>query len=219
MDPRFAGVVIALTCLQPCRRANSTKWPKSSREALPTGGRPHSDRMHISDRFGLREKAKQISDDLDSVANDECRVSKLVNEEWMMQVAGVPRAPEFLQLIENLVVVLLGAHRNFCGTAHRRSAGIVTTRIHIAVGSHQMSRELSIWQHTAGPTVAVKNSICTRLRHSISAVCDHDTQLMSFHVPTSSITPATVVVTPTTCAIVTRAERSKIAANARVTSG
>src|SRR6266446_2056911 len=123
MDPRFAGVVIALTCLQPCRRANSTKWPKSSREALPTGGRPHSDRMHISDRFGLREKAKQISDDLGSVANDECRVSKLVNEEWMVQVAGITRAPEFLQLIENLVVVLLGAHRNFCGTAHRRSAG------------------------------------------------------------------------------------------------
>ena len=82
-----------------------------------------------------------------------------------------------------------------------------------------MSRELSIWQHAAGPTVAVKNSICTGLRHSISAVCDHDAQLMSFHVPTSSITPATVVVTPTTCAIVTRAERSKIAANARVTSG
>ena len=37
---------------------------KLTREALPTGGRPHSDRVHISDRFGLREKAKQISDDL-----------------------------------------------------------------------------------------------------------------------------------------------------------
>src|SRR5260221_12608971 len=128
MDPRFAGVVIALTCLQPCRRANSTKWPKSSREALPTGGRPHSDRMHISDRFGLREKAKQISDDLDSVANDECRVSKLVNEEWMMQRAGVPRAPEFLQLIANLVEDLLGPHRDFDGTHHRAATGNVTTR-------------------------------------------------------------------------------------------
>jgi hypothetical protein len=125
-------------------------------EALPTGGRPHSDRMHIADRFGLREKAKQISDDLGSVANDECRVSKLVNEEWMVQVAGVPRAPEFLQLIENLVVVLLGAHRNFCGTAHRRSAGIVTTRIHIAVGSYQMIRELSIWQHAQGAPLPSK---------------------------------------------------------------
>src|SRR5258708_20517401 len=164
---------------------------KLAREALPTGGRPHSDRMHISDRFGLREKAKQISDDLDSVANDECRVSKLVNEEWMMQVAGVPRAPEFLQLIENLVVVLLGAHRNFCGTAHRRSAGIVTRRIHIAVGSHQMSRELSIWQHTAGPTVAVQNSICTPLSHSISTDFDHHTQLLSIHLPPSRSPPAT----------------------------
>jgi hypothetical protein len=33
------------------------------------------------------------------------------------------------------------------------------------------------------------------------------------------MTPTTVVVTPMTCAIVTRAERSKTAANARVTSG
>jgi len=63
-------------------------------EALPTGGRPHSDRMHISDRFGLREKAKQIREDLSPVANDERRVSKLVNEEWMVQVTGVPRAPQ-----------------------------------------------------------------------------------------------------------------------------
>src|SRR5215470_19569565 len=98
---------------------------KPARETLPASRGPHGDRMHVSDRLGLREKAKQISDDLPSVANDECRVSKLVNEEWMVQMAGVPRAPEFLQLIENLVVVLLGAHRNFCGTAHRRSAGIL----------------------------------------------------------------------------------------------
>src|SRR5258708_38462572 len=128
---------------------------KLAREALPTGRRPHSDRVHISHRFGLREKAKQISDDLGSVANDECRVSKLVNEEWMVQVAGITRAPEFLQLIENLVVVLLGAHRNFCGTAHRRSAGIVTTRIQRAARWHQVIRELSIWQHAVRPTVAV----------------------------------------------------------------
>jgi hypothetical protein len=65
---------------------------KLTREALPAGGRSHSDRMHVSDRLGLREKAKQIRDDLDSVPNDERRVSKLVNEEWMVQVAGLPRA-------------------------------------------------------------------------------------------------------------------------------
>src|SRR5499427_3866951 len=102
---------------------------KLTRQPLPPGGRSHSDRMHVSDRLGLREKAKQIRDDLPSVANDERRVSKLVNEEWMVQVTGVTRTPEFMQLIENLVVVLVGAHRNFCGTAHRRSAAIVTARM------------------------------------------------------------------------------------------
>ena len=64
---------------------------KLARETLPTGGRPHGDRMHVADRFGLREKAKQICDHLSPVANDERRVSKLVNEEWMVQVMGVPR--------------------------------------------------------------------------------------------------------------------------------
>src|SRR5262249_47603109 len=110
---------------------------KLLREALPAGGRTHGDRMHISDRLGLREKAKQIRDDLPSVANDERRASKLANEELMVQVAGIPRTPEFMQRIENLVVILVGAQRNFCGTAHRRSADIVTTSIHVAVRSHQ----------------------------------------------------------------------------------
>src|SRR5258708_24496251 len=114
----------------------------------------------------------------------------------MVQVAGITRAPEFLQLIENLVVVLLGAHRNFCGTAHRRSAGIVTTRIQMAVGSHQMIRELSIWQHAVGPTVAVKNSIRTGLTHSITAASHHHAQLISFPVPPSPTTPTTVVLPP-----------------------
>jgi hypothetical protein len=71
-------------------------------EASPAGGRTDGERMHVSDRFGLREKAKQIRDDLGSAANDERRVSKLVNEEGMVQVAGIPRTPEFMQLIENL---------------------------------------------------------------------------------------------------------------------
>jgi hypothetical protein len=55
-----------------------------------------------------------------------------MNEEWMVQVAGIPRTPEFMQLIENLVVVLAGTDRNFCGNAHRRSAGVVTTTIRAA---------------------------------------------------------------------------------------
>src|SRR5499433_2013518 len=106
----------------PPRKLNEVA-EKLLRQASPAGGHADGDRMHISNRFGLREKAKQIREDLPSVANDERRVSKLVNEEWMVQVTGIPRAPEFMQLIENLVVVLVGAQRNFCGTAHRRSAG------------------------------------------------------------------------------------------------
>jgi hypothetical protein len=98
---------------------------KRLREASPAGRRTDGDRMHVSDRLGLREKAKQIRDDLPSVANDERRVSKLVNEEWMVQVASIPRTPEFMQLIENLGVVLLGTDRNFHGNAHRRPAGMV----------------------------------------------------------------------------------------------
>src|SRR5262245_3961172 len=92
------------------------------REASPAGGRTDGDRMHVSNRLGLREKAKQIRDDLGPVANDERRVSKLVNEEWMVQVAGIPRTPEFMQLVENLAVVLVGTDRNFYGNAHRRPA-------------------------------------------------------------------------------------------------
>jgi hypothetical protein len=42
---------------------------------------------------------------------------------------------------------------------------------------------------------------------------------VSCHIATSSITPATVVATPVTSAIVTRVERSRIAENVTVTSG
>ena len=36
-----------------------------------------------------------------------------------MQVARIARAPEFMQLVEDLVVVLLGTGRNFRWSAHR----------------------------------------------------------------------------------------------------
>src|SRR5215813_1983458 len=117
----------------PPRKLNEVA-EKLLRQASPAGGHADGDRMHISNRFGLREKAKQIRDDLPSVANDERRVSKLVNEEWMMQVAGIPRTPEFMQLIENLGVVLLGTDRNFRGNAHRRPAGWSPARLFVAVG-------------------------------------------------------------------------------------
>src|SRR6516162_1267198 len=110
----------------PPRKLNEVA-EKLLREASPAGGHADGDRMHISNRLALREKAKQIRNDLPSVANDE----------RMVQVAGISRTPEFMQLIENLVVVLVGANRNFCGTAHRRSADIVTTSMHVAVRPHQ----------------------------------------------------------------------------------
>jgi hypothetical protein len=46
----------------------------------------------------------------------------------MVQVASIPRTPEFMQLIENLGVVLLGTDRNFHGNAHRRPAGMVARK-------------------------------------------------------------------------------------------
>jgi hypothetical protein len=52
---------------------------KLVREVLPTGGSPDGDGMHISNRLGLRDKAKQVGDYLGSPTNDERRVSKLVN--------------------------------------------------------------------------------------------------------------------------------------------
>src|SRR5499433_1261065 len=111
----------------PPRKLNEVA-EKLLRQASPAGGHADGDRMHISNRFGLREKAKQIRDDLPSVANDERRVSKLVNEEWMVQVAGIPRTPEFMQLIENLGVVLVGTDRNFHGNARRRPAGMMARK-------------------------------------------------------------------------------------------
>src|SRR5262245_31811643 len=117
---------------------------KRLREASPAGRRADGERMHVSHRFGLREKAKQIRDDLPSVANDERRVSKLVNEEWMVQVAGIPRTPEFMQLIENLGIVLVGTDRNFYGDAHRRPAGMVARQNLCGSGSHQTRLQVSV---------------------------------------------------------------------------
>jgi len=39
----------------------------------------------------------------------------------MVQVACIARTPEFVQLIEDLIVILLGTSRNFRWSAHRRS--------------------------------------------------------------------------------------------------
>ena len=69
---------------------------KPVRQVLPPGGHPDGNRMHISNWLGLRDKSKQVSHDLGSVSNHERRVSKLVNQARVVQVAGVPRSPEFM---------------------------------------------------------------------------------------------------------------------------
>src|SRR6516162_8697917 len=78
----------------PPRKLNEVA-EKLLREVLPAGGHADGDRMHISNRLALREKAKQIRNDLPSVANDERRVSKFVNEARPSLVIGWvrPRIP------------------------------------------------------------------------------------------------------------------------------
>ena len=48
-------------------------------EMLSPRGCSDGDRMYISNRLGLRDKAEQISDDPRSVTDDERRVSKLMD--------------------------------------------------------------------------------------------------------------------------------------------
>ena len=80
-------------------------------EMLSPRGCPDGDRMHISDRLGLRDKAEQISDDPRSVTDDERGVSKLMDQERVVQVTRIAPIPEFRQLLENLIVVLLRTDR------------------------------------------------------------------------------------------------------------
>jgi hypothetical protein len=97
-------------------------------EVLPAGERPYGDHMHIPNRLSLRDKAKQVSDDLGSPMNEEGRVSKLMNQEWMVKVAGISIVPEFMQLIENLIVVLLGTSPKFlleCSSTFHWSARLL----------------------------------------------------------------------------------------------
>lgn len=61
----------------------------------------------------------------------------------MVQVAGIPRTPEFMQLIENLGVVLVGTDRDFYGNAHRRPAAGVRKNLRES-GSHQLGGRLAL---------------------------------------------------------------------------
>jgi hypothetical protein len=62
---------------------------------LPPSGSSDGDHMHISNWLDLRDKAKQISNDVDPVVNYERRVSKLMDEEWVVQVKSLAAVPEF----------------------------------------------------------------------------------------------------------------------------
>src|SRR5262249_2623366 len=159
---------------------------KRLREASPAGRRTDGERMHVSDRFGLREKTKQIRDDLGSVANDERRVSKLVNEEWMVQVAGIPRTPEFMELVENLGVVLVGTDRDFYGNAHRRPAGMVARKnllwqwVHLKRGGRLALRADHCTQRNRGKTGCRRAdfqrvSLSRRLAFHARCEADHTT--------------------------------------------
>jgi len=48
-------------------------------EVLPTGRCADGDSMYISNRLGLRDKAKQVGDDLTVCTHDERRVSELMD--------------------------------------------------------------------------------------------------------------------------------------------
>src|SRR6266511_5293236 len=63
-------------------------------ETASPRGCPHRDRMHISDRLGLRDEAEQISDDPGSVTDDERRVSKLMDQERVVQVTRIAPIPD-----------------------------------------------------------------------------------------------------------------------------
>ena len=45
--------------------------------------------MHVSNWLGLRDKAEQISDDPRFVMDDERRVSKLMDQERVVQVTSI----------------------------------------------------------------------------------------------------------------------------------
>ena len=82
---------------------------KLVREMSSARGCPNGHCVHVSDRLGLRDEAEQIRDDPRSVTHDERCVSELVDQKRVVQVTGIAPIPEFRQVRENLIVVLLGA--------------------------------------------------------------------------------------------------------------
>jgi hypothetical protein len=44
--------------------------------------------------------------------------TKFMKEERVMHGAGIPAAPEFVQIVDNLIVVLPGTVQDFCRSPH-----------------------------------------------------------------------------------------------------
>src|SRR5271166_2160791 len=82
-------------------------------KALPSSRCSDSDEVHITNRFDLRDKAEQVSNHFGANTNYKGRVAKLIDKHRMVKRTSVPTIPKILQLLENLVVILLRARRNF----------------------------------------------------------------------------------------------------------
>src|SRR5262249_51219245 len=98
---------------RPDRESGDDAVGKDARKTPSARGGPNGHRVHVSDRLGLRDKAEQVRSDPRSVTRDERRVSELVDQKRVVEVTGIAPIPEFRQVFENLIVVLLGADRNF----------------------------------------------------------------------------------------------------------
>src|SRR6516225_1615828 len=64
-------------------------------------------RLHARIRSaGSARKTEQIRNDVPSVADDECGVAELMDQENVVEMTGIASVPELGQRRENLVVVL-----------------------------------------------------------------------------------------------------------------
>jgi len=68
--------------------------------------------MYVANRRGLRNETKQIAGNCVPITNDKRRISKFVDKHRMVQLAHITAIPEIRQVVDNAVVVPLGAGRN-----------------------------------------------------------------------------------------------------------
>src|SRR5262249_28599678 len=83
------------------------------RQALSPVSGSNANQMYISNRLGLRQKAKEIGHHAITVFDDIGRVAELVREHRMMETQGAIAAPEVHDLGNNLVIVGFGTLLDF----------------------------------------------------------------------------------------------------------